>query len=144
MMKFTVHQTAMRKISGWDFWGVVISSLCILHCLAIPIVIVIFPALSLKIFPQEDVTHAVLLAFILGVAGLAFVSGYRVHGNWRPVAWLVAGLALAVYATFFAHAQLGHTWEPIIAIVGSLCLVRAHYLNHICKKCEHDHVTHHH
>lgn len=132
----------MRKISGWDLWGVFISGLCVLHCLAIPIVILLFPAFGLQIFPSEDVTHVVLLGFILGVAGIAFISGYRVHGQWRPVIWLVAGLGLVSYATFFAHSQLGHAWEPIIAISGSLCLIRAHYLNHKCKKCEKAHSHH--
>jgi hypothetical protein len=70
------------------------------------------------------------------------VTGYRVHGQWRPVAWLLTGLALALFATFFVHDHLGHVWEPIFAIAGSLALVRAHYLNHQCKKCEHEH-THH-
>jgi hypothetical protein len=132
----------MRKISSWDFWGVFISGLCVIHCIAIPLIIVLFPAIGLRFFPQEDVTHVVLLAFILGVAGFAFVNGYRVHGQWRPVAWLVAGLLLVIFATFFVHRYMGHLWEPIFAIAGSLCLVRAHYLNHICKKCEHDHKKH--
>lgn len=132
------------KLKGWDFWGVVISAACVVHCLAIPTVIILFPALGYSFFPQEDLTHALLFAFILGVAGLAFVTGYRVHGQWRPVAWLVAGLVLVFFATFFAHRLLGHMWEPAFAILGSLCLIRAHYLNHHCRKCEHDHVKHDH
>lgn len=132
----------MRKTTGWDFWGIVISGLCVVHCVAVPLVILIFPALGLRLLPEEDITHAVLLAFILGVAGVAFINGYRVHGQWRPVVWLVAGLILVIYATFFAHKQLGHNWEPVFAIAGSLCLIRAHYLNHTCKKCEVAHQHH--
>jgi hypothetical protein len=134
----------MRKVSGWDFWGMLISVVCVIHCLAIPIILLLFPLLSRELLPQEDMTHAILLGFILGVGGIAFITGYRVHGQWRPVAWLVAGLGLAVFATFFVHDKLGHTWEPIFAIGGSLCLARAHYLNHQCKKCEHVHVVQHH
>jgi MerC mercury resistance protein len=132
----------MKKLSGWDYWGVLVSGLCVIHCLAVPIVILLFPALGLSMFPQEDMTHAVLLAFILGVAGIAFFTGYRVHGNWRPVAWLVAGLILVIFATFFVHKHFGHQFEPLFAIAGSLCLIRAHYLNHKCKKCEHEHAHH--
>lgn len=132
------------KISGWDLWGVVISALCVVHCLAVPVILIVFPAFGREFLPQEDFTHAVLLGFIIGVAGLAFISGYKVHGKWQPVAWLVAGLALAIFATFFAHEMLGHNWEPVFAIAGSLCLVRAHYLNHYCKKCEHAHHKHSH
>lgn len=132
----------LKKLSGWDLWGAIISFACILHCMAVPLVLLVYPAFGREFLPQEDVTHAVLLAFILGVAGLAFVSGYRVHGKWQPVAWLVAGLMLAVFATFFVHRYLGHNWEPAFAIAGSLCLIRAHYLNHHCKKCENVHRAH--
>jgi len=134
----------MHKTSKWDFWGIVISGLCVVHCLAIPILIFFLPVLGLKIFPQEDLTHVTLLAFILGVAGVSFVSGFRVHGKWQPVIWLVTGLVFIFFATFFVHRTLGHTWEPVIAIVGSLCLIRAHYLNHKCKKCEVAHTHSHH
>lgn len=132
----------LQKITGWDLWGIFISGVCVLHCITVPIIILLFPAIGLEIFPREDITHAVLLAFILGVAGLAFISGYRIHGQWQPVAWLVAGLVLVIFATFFVHQILGHIWEPIFAIAGSLCLIRAHYLNHHCKKCDHEHVKH--
>lgn len=134
----------MQKTSKWDFWGVIISGLCVIHCLAVPIILLIFPAISREILPQEDITHAVLLAFILGVAGVAFISGYRVHGQWRPVFWLVAGLILIVFATFIVHGFFGHVWEPVFAIAGSLCLIRAHYLNHQCKRCEKVHEHEHH
>jgi hypothetical protein len=132
------------KTRSWDFAGIFISGLCVLHCLAVPLLLFLAPTLSASIFPSEDITHAVLLAFILGVAGIAFVSGFRVHGQWRPVAWMAGGMLIVIYATFFAHSQLGHTWEPVVAIIGSLALVRAHYLNHHCKKCEVDHTEHDH
>jgi hypothetical protein len=127
----------------WDFWGVFISGLCVVHCVALPVVLLLFPSIALKYLPSEDWTHVILLAFILGVAGMAFVTGYRVHGQWRPVAWLLIGLVVIVYATFFAHRQLGHLSEPLIAVAGSLCLIRAHFLNHHCKRC-HNHHKHHH
>lgn len=132
------------KAGSWDFFGILISGLCVVHCMAVPLVLVIFPAIGASLFPSEDMTHAVLLAFILGVAGVAFVSGWRVHGQWRPVVWMAIGMTIVVYATFFAHKQLGHFWEPFIAIAGSLALIRAHYLNHHCKKCDHEHEHAHH
>lgn len=134
--------TKKLKTAGWDFVGILVSGLCVLHCLAVPLVLIVFPAIGASLFPSEDMTHVVLLAFILGAAGVAFISGYRVHGQWRPVAWMAVGMVFVVYATFFAHDHLGHLWEPIIAIAGSLALIRAHYLNHHCKQCEHEHSRH--
>lgn len=119
-----------------------VSGLCVIHCIAVPVVLLLMPALSDSFIPREDITHAVLLGFILGIAGISFVSGYKVHGKWQPVAWMVVGVILVLVATFFAHDYLGHYWEPFIAIAGSLALIRAHYLNHHCKKCDHVHEHH--
>lgn len=135
-------QVKKTKTNRWDFAGILVSGICILHCLAIPLILLLMPALSESLIPEEDVTHVVLLGFILGIAGISFVSGFRVHGQWRPVAWMAVGVGFILIATFFAHDHLGHFSEPIIAIVGSLALIRAHYLNHHCKKCEHEHSHH--
>lgn len=136
---------AIKKIktNGWDFAGILISGICVVHCIAIPIVLLLLPTLSETLIPREDITHVVLLGFILGIAGISFVSGYKVHGKWQPVAWMVVGVLFILIATFVAHRYFGHYWEPIIAVIGSLALIRAHYLNHHCKKCEHVHEKEH-
>ena len=135
------HKTL--KTNGWDFAGILVSGICVLHCIAIPLILLFLPTFGEHLIPQEDITHVVLLGFILGIAGISFVSGYRVHGKWQPVAWMVVGMFFILVATFFAHNYLGHFWEPILAIIGSLALIRAHYLNHHCKKCEHVHEEQH-
>ena len=132
----------MKKLKSWDLWGVVISGICVVHCLAVPVVLLLFPTVGISLFPQEDITHVVLLGFILGVAGVAFITGYPVHGQWPPVLWLMLGLVFIFFATFLAHDLIGHNWEPVFAILGSLALIRAHYLNHHCVKCEREHKRH--
>ena len=124
-----------------------LSGACVLHCIAVPIIFLFFPAIAAKFLPEEDMTHAILLGFILGIAGIAFVSGFRKHGSYRPIVWMVFGVSLIIYSAYVAHDQLGHIWEPIIAVIGSLGLIRAHQLNHVsCKTCEehHKHNHHHH
>lgn len=131
-----VQNSKKSRSSFWDSFGVGVSALCVVHCVLLPVLIFVAPAILSGVVPHEDWTHAVLLGFILGIAGVAFITGYRVHGQIRPVLWMVAGVLIITYATFFAHSQLGHMWEPVIAIIGSLALIRAHILNHRCKTCE--------
>lgn len=133
-----------HKSKTWDILGIGLSGLCIIHCIILPVLIILAPTMLHEWLPQEDKTHAVLLAFILGIAGFAFISGYRVHGQIRPVLWMLGGVIIITYASFFAHDQLGHLWEPVIAIIGSLALIRAHILNHRCKTCEEHECTHEH
>ena len=128
-----------------DGIGIFLSGLCVLHCLMVPLFLFFAPQIFLNYFPDEDLTHVLLLAFILGVAGVAFVTGYRQHGQIKPIIWMMYGMFFIVYATYFVHDHLGHVWEPIIAITGSLALIRAHYLNHRhCKLCDDHHLDHHH
>jgi uncharacterized membrane protein YoaT (DUF817 family) len=131
-----------KKKSIWDITGIALSGVCLIHCIAIPTLLILFPLSRAYCLPAEDMTHSLLLAFILGVSGIAFVSGYRVHGKMVPVLWMAVGVATIVYATFFAHKHLGHYWEPVLAILGSLALIRAHILNHRCKICEDHGHTH--
>ncbi|RME16303.1 MAG: MerC domain-containing protein [Bdellovibrio sp.] len=123
----------------WDRLGVFVSGLCIIHCLSLPILLAFFPQIKKKFFPKEDFTHMILLAFILGFAGAAFLSGYHVHGEKKPVIFMSIGVLIVIFATYFAHNLLGHYWEPVLAIIGSLFLIYAHILNHKhCKICNHD------
>jgi len=136
---------SVKNKQAWDWAGIFISGICIVHCLLVPAILLLAPGVMAEILPNEDLTHAILMAFILGVAGVTFFKGYSLHQNIRPVLWMVAGVLLVAYATYFVHARLGHMWEPLFAIAGSICLIRAHILNrHHCKLCEQHHIEHDH
>lgn len=129
------------KSIAWDWVGVGISILCIIHCVLIGLLFILYPV-GISFFPEEDWTHVVMLSFVLGVAGIAFISGYRKHKKIEPVLWMILGVALVSFAAFFVHDLLGHSWEPLFAIAGGAALIRAHILNHHCRKCEVAHENH--
>jgi chromate transport protein ChrA len=125
-----------RNKTSWDTVGIILSILCIIHCVALPIIILLLPAIATAFIPDECWVHNILFFLIITVAVLAFVPGYRFHRRTKPLCWLACGVSILFFATFFAH-DLGHHFEPILAIVGSLCIITAHYLNHkSCKHCE--------
>jgi len=127
----------------WDFVGAFISSLCIVHCIALPLLVLMAPAIGTLFFVGEGATHAVLLGLVLMAAGMSFIPGYKVHKHKGPLALSLSGIGFLLGATFLAHDLLGHHWEPILAICGSGQLIAAHWLNHIkCKPCT-DHHCHH-
>lgn len=135
-----IKQQKVKSITGWDKLGVFVSSLCIVHCLLLPVLIVAFPTLASFLNLDEEKTHLLLMAFLVPAALFAVYSGYRMHGEYSPMKWLVLGLLFVIFGTFFAHALFGHDWEPLFVILGSIFLVRGHILNsHHCKKCEEDH-----
>ncbi len=61
-----------------DFIGIGLSLLCLIHCLALPVLIAFAPAI-LRNLPGDDVIHRSLAVAIGFVGFLAFRSGYKIH-----------------------------------------------------------------
>lgn len=114
----------MKKI--WDRIGIAFSAACVVHCLVVAFIPLIFPALSL--YNHAPWVHVLVGFVILFTTPLAFVPGYRKHG----ITWIVS-LAL----TGFLFIALGYLLEDQVtdqlshgvSILGSLMLVFAHGKN---------------
>lgn len=123
----------------WDGVGMALSGICILHCILLPVFLIGFPAITGFIPISEDLTHTILLLFLLPTALFAVYSGYKMHQQKKPLILMMIGLIIVLIGTLFLHEFVDHHWEPIVVTIGSLIIVRAHFLNrHHCKRCEHD------
>jgi hypothetical protein len=118
-----------------DAVGIGLSALCMIHCLAFPVVIAFAPA-ALKALPGDDATHRTL-AVGIGLAGsLAFRSGYKVHGKRWILALFLLGMALVSAAAMIGEPALPALGEAAITICGSVLLVTAHWCNRsFCHSC---------
>jgi MerC mercury resistance protein len=118
-----------------DFVGIGLSLLCLVHCLALPVLISFAPAI-LRGLPGDDVTHRSLAVGIGFVGLLAFHSGYRVHRRRWVLAAFVTGLLLVSSAAILGGAVLTDYGEGAITICGGILLVTAHLFNHsFCRSC---------
>lgn len=118
--------TTDNRTPDLDRVAVVLSGLCILHCLALPIVLLALPVLAEF---AEGHWHLPMLAIALPVSVAAIVIGYRRHGNRRLVVLGALGLALLVLGATVAHAFLGPTADRTLTIAGSLLLAWVHWQN---------------
>jgi hypothetical protein len=119
----------------FDFVGIGLSLLCLLHCLALPVLISFAPVI-LRGLPGDDVTHRSLAVGIGLVGFLAFHSGYRVHRRRWVLAAFVTGLLLVSSAAILGGAVLTGYGEGAITICGGILLVTAHLFNHsFCRSC---------
>lgn len=134
------QQKANSLAKFWDKFGVFVSSLCIVHCVLLPVIIIAFPAVTAALGLTEDNTHLLLLIFLIPATLFAVYSGFRVHKQMAPLLWLLSGLVFIFLGIFVVHDLFSHAWEPVFVIIGSILLVRGHILNsHHCKKCEAEH-----
>ena len=101
------------------------SALCMVHCLALPVLLFLVPGI-LGAFFESEAFHVVALGFVVPGALGAFVLGYRRHGRLAPTLIGTLGVALLVAAVAFFEGTSG---ETVLTVAGSLLLVAGHSLN---------------
>lgn len=109
-----------------DGAGVVLSVICLIHCLSAPLLIGALPAFAWAL--PENVFHIALLVGVLPVGVLAFAKGYRRHGDLTVVLVGAVGLTLLVGGTLIAHS-VGELAETLTVAAGTLTLAWAHLRN---------------
>jgi hypothetical protein len=106
-----------------DRFGVLLSGLCALHCLA-GLLLVAGLGLGGQ-FLLAPVIHRVGLALAIGVGAVTLVIGVVRHRDPRPLQIGAAGLALMTVALFVGHG----TEEALLTIAGVALLGWAHLRN---------------
>jgi hypothetical protein len=101
------------------------SLLCLLHCLALPLLIALLPALN-SVLPTDTGFHIAMLAFAVPASGLALTSGQAQHGiSWPLLVGLFGLFSLTVGVLAFGGSWL----ETAFTVTGALLLGIAHIAN---------------
>ena len=135
-----------------DNISICLSMCCILHCLALPILIVLLPSIS-SLWINDEIVHIYLVLLAIPISLFAMVKSLRVHNNYKCVSLAVVGLLLLTAAIFmhdigsffgeqghveeYGHNEHGHDehngigelLEKFFTVLGALVLVGAHILN---------------
>jgi hypothetical protein len=112
--------------SGLDRFAVVLSGLCLLHCLAVPFAILLGPMLGQWLTHSETEVHWLLLALALPISAVALSRGYSRHHSPLTLVLGAAGLALMFIGV--SHV-IGEDWEIILTVAGVSSLLLAHIRN---------------
>lgn len=115
-----------------DLTGLVLSFTCLIHCLALPLLLLLAPALSRWIALPEGV-HAAILLLALPAAAIAMRDGWRRHRRMVPAGFAAIGLGLLAVG-LSAHEGWIATANPeaadrLLTSVGALTLAAAHLVN---------------
>ncbi len=119
-----------------DGWGVVISVLCLLHCLAIPLLLFFSPTLAL--YFEHEVIHLFILVLVIPLV-LSSLSHLKTSEAHRYILFIgPIGILLIIGAMaveFMAHHEPTLAGE-IISSIGSILLVIFHWHNLKVRKKE--------
>jgi prepilin signal peptidase PulO-like enzyme (type II secretory pathway) len=131
------HQSAVAIVS-LDNLGIAASSLCLVHCLAMPFVIAFLPLLGWQ-FLEGRPAHRILAFFVFSFAVFAVVPGYWKHKKTSVLLSMLFGLSLVLIATFTARQFMPERLELPLITLGNLILVATHWRNRALAECRHNH-----
>ena len=138
-----------------DKLSICLSVCCILHCIALPFLILLIPSVA-SLWINDESVHLVLVLLAIPISLFAMSVSLRKHHNYKCIALALIGLALLVLAIFMhdigfsgehgnvehaneehgdgehgheEHGGLGETLETVFTVLGGLILLSAHFLN---------------
>ncbi|MDB5429599.1 MAG: hypothetical protein JWP35_715 [Caulobacter sp.] len=119
----------------FDASAISLSGLCLIHCLALPVVALFLPALA--VWSHAEWVHGVFVAFAIPITTAALWRAARSHGLPLGVILLATPglLCLLAGALEWPRAQ----WETPITVAGSLMLASAHIWNWRRHRLAHHH-----
>ena len=119
-----VHAPASRYRPVWDRVGIVVTAVCAVHCLTLPLLLPVLAATDLSILSHHDFEWAVLiLTFVL--AAVVLTHGYR-HHHRRMLPLILAAIGAVI--CLLRH-EVGTALEPLVLGLGAGLMVVAHGLN---------------
>jgi MerC mercury resistance protein len=114
-----------------DLFAVSSSGLCMIHCLATPVLLIFVPVFSAS-FLGGEAFHAAILWFILPTSLVAMTLGCWRHKDRYVAVLCVIGLSVIVVAARFGDAAVGEIGERILTTVGSFILIAGHFATSAC------------
>lgn len=130
--------------------SLILSSICVVHCLATPFVLLLLPALST--FFSETIERIIVL-MVVPVSFFGFFPRWMRHRQYHLLILYVISLSLILVSQFHlhgdhaepgAHADPGHYWvSSAVMIAGAVLLAWVVFRNnrhtHFCTNPDHHH-----
>ena len=104
-----------------DLYAAGLSALCLLHCLALPLLVTIMPLAAQT--AESELVHRLLVLATVPVSLRVVWKTSAVHRNRLFVGSVLAGLALLLLAAF---SEAVSAYEEPITVVGGVLLCSAH------------------
>ncbi|KPF54105.1 CHASE2 domain-containing sensor protein [Novosphingobium capsulatum] len=118
-----MNQALLTLRSRLDRFGVILSGLCMIHCLA-GLFLVGVLGLGGGVLLNPEIHHiGLVLAIVISAATIGM--GALRHGHRLPLALGLAGLALMTAAVMVGHGAA----ESVLTIAGVLLVASAHVVN---------------
>jgi hypothetical protein len=116
-----------------DLSALGLSGLCLVHCLALPVLALALPLLGA--WASAEWVHIVFVSLAAPIALIALVD----WSTFRPSSWRLIGLAASGLGLMLAGALEILAWERPLTVAGALLVACAHVANWRRRHLDHRH-----
>ena len=89
-----------------DKLSICLSLCCILHCIALPAIILMIPSFA-SLWINNEKVHVILVLFAVPISLFAMAKSLRIHHNYKCISLAVIGLSFLVIAIFMHNINFG-------------------------------------
>jgi hypothetical protein len=118
----------MQHSRVFDRIAIALSAICIVHCLAVPLLVALLPIAAVS-FGNNQHFHEVMLWLVVPTSLVGFGMGLRVHRQIGIVLLGAAGVIVLWIVAIHGHETWRADVEAVVSVAGSLVLGGAHWMN---------------
>lgn len=118
----------MQISRHFDQIAIALSAICIVHCLAVPVLVAVLPIAAVS-FGNSEHFHGVMLWLVVPTSFVGFLMGYRVHRQSGLIVVGAIGVVILATAAIWGHDSWTDALEVSVSVAGSLLLAGAHWMN---------------
>lgn len=114
-----------------------LSALCVVHCLATPLLLVLLPSLT-ALQLDNEAFHRWLLMGVIPTSLFSLFMGCKEHRSYSVLIVGLCGLLFLISAVFVEGFENGELLEKVLTVTGAIIVAAGHYLNfHLCRQHGH-------
>ncbi len=118
-----------------DNFGLTISAACAIHCILLPVLVILSPYIELAFFTSHEF-HETLMYFILPTSLVAFTMGCKKHND--DIVKLGGICAIFVLLIALSLHEFSETLSIILTLFASSLLIFTHLRNRtLCAEKDH-------
>ena len=110
-----------------------LSMLCMMHCLAFPLLVALLPSISALPLDKEAF-HLWMVIAVIPISLYALTLGCKKHKKISILSSGLLGLVCLISAVLLGESRIGEAGEKILTVIGAILIAFSHYKNfHQCQ-----------
>ena len=112
-----------------DKTAIGLSLLCAVHCLAFPLMLVLFPNLA-ALGLHNEAFHLWMVLIVIPTSAYALTLGCKKHKKFNVLTMGLIGLSFLIAALVLGESLIGEMGEKILTLMGAAIISFGHFKNY--------------